>query len=538
MKFNFLKNIPLPVPFVHVGILYLVASLTSCGESINLEQSDKKVEETDITITATLPQLNDVIQDFPEITWKENASISIFDYIKNNNVFNSSQVTPSQTAVFSGKAIDSESYHAYYPYESSMAFKYSLIPFDIPMFQSQSVYGTIDMLGPLYASFGNGETDIKFNTISTIVSFVMPQDCQGIRSICIKDNGGVPITGSFNFNVKKQSCDITESSVNKAVLFGPFESGKRYFVNVASVENLFKSGLSIEFNDNKAETSTVVFETVEILQDKKYLDLGEIQFGDFAPKFSVEDLKLPGKKGVCAKTMMSKVVAQKPYWNYTWKKEFYPDQPKNVEFIPMTWGGFNPNDVIPYIQRLVDEGKISKVLAFNEPDKKDQSNMTVDRVLELWPYLEALGIPIGSPAPAQHPVTSSWFKTFMEKAVNMGYRVDFVCVHDYGGGSVQSFKDKMSSIHTKYNRPILVTEFAVADWNASKPEDNKHSLQKVKSFMQGALNWMESTEYILGYAWFSFGVDQAAGTTSALFDKSNNLTELGEYYSNFKPNKQ
>ena len=82
MKFNFLKNIPLPVPFVHVGILYLMASLTSCGESINLEQSDKKVEETDITITATLPQLNDVIQDFQEITWKENASISIFDYIK------------------------------------------------------------------------------------------------------------------------------------------------------------------------------------------------------------------------------------------------------------------------------------------------------------------------------------------------------------------------------------------------------------------------------------------------------------------------
>ena len=71
------------------------------------------------------------------------------------------------------------------------------------------------------------------------------------------------------------------------MLFGPFESGKRYFVNVASVENLFKSGLSIEFNDNKAETSTVVFETVEILQDKKYLDLGEIHFGDFAPKFSV-----------------------------------------------------------------------------------------------------------------------------------------------------------------------------------------------------------------------------------------------------------
>ena len=537
MKFNFLKNIPLPVPFVHVGILYLMASLTSCGESINLEQSDKKVEETDITITATLPQLNDVIQDFQEITWKENASISIFDYIKNNNVFNSSQVTPSQTAVFSGKAIDSESYHAYYPYESSMAFKYSLIPFDIPMFQSQSVYGTIDMLGPLYASFGNGETDIKFNTISTIVSFVMPQDCQGIRSVCIKDNGGVPITGSFNFNVKKQSCDITESSVNKAVLFGPFESGKRYFVNVASVENLFKSGLSIEFNDNKAETSTVVFETVEILQDKKYLDLGEIHFGDFAPKFSVEDLKLPGKKGVCAKTMMSKVVAQKPYWNYTWKKEFYPDQPKNVEFIPMTWGGFNPNDVIPYIQRLVDEGKISKVLAFNEPDTKDQSNMTVDRAIELWPYLEALGIPIGSPSMATSP-TGKWMTDFMKRAKGLGYRIDFICVHDYTSAcNVSNLKRKIDNTYNAYEKPILLTEFAIADRTTTTIEGNSWKPEQILKYMKSALDYLENADNVLGYAWFSFGIKEAQGWPSALFDESNNLTELGEYYSNFKPNK-
>lgn len=525
------------LPVVRAGILCWLVSLTSCGESIFIEHYDKKIGETEIKITATLPQFNDVVEGFPEIVWKENASIGIFDYIKKNNEFTSSQVTPSQSAEFQGKAIDSELYHVYYPYESSMILKYSLIPFNIPMFQSQSVYGTIDMLGPLYASFGKDDTEIKFNTISTIVSFVMPQDCQNIRSICIKDNGGVPITGDFNFSVKNLSCDITENSVNKVALLGPFESGKRYSVYVASVENLFKSGLSIEFNDDKAETSTVVFETVEILQDKKYIDLGELQFGDFVPKFSVDDLKLPGKKGVCAKTMMSKVVAQQPYWNYTWKTEYYPDQPENVEFIPMTWGGFNPNDAIPYIQKLIDDGKVSKVLAFNEPDKKDQSNMTVDRVLELWPYLEALGVPIGSPATAQHPVTSTWFKTFMQKVDEMGYRVDFVCVHDYGGGNVTSFKNKMISIHTTYDRPILVTEFAVADWTASSPDKNKHTLEKVKTFMKGALDWMESTDYMLGYAWFSFGVDQAAGTTSALFDQSNNLTELGEYYSNYKPNK-
>lgn len=537
MKFNFLKNINLSVPVVHVGISFWVMSLTSCGESIIVEQSEKKVEETDITITATLPQFNDVIEGFPEITWKENASISVFDYIKNNNVFNSSQVTPSQSAEFLGKAVDSEIYIMFYPYESSMVFKYSLIPFEIPMFQSQSVMGTIDMLGPLYASFSKGETEIKFNPISTIVSFVMPQNCQNIRSICIKDNGGVPITGDFNFNVKSKSCDITEGSVNKVVLFGPFEPGKRYFVNVASVDNLFKSGLSIEFNDNKAETSNCCFETVEILQDKKYLDLGEIQFGDFAPKFSVMDLKLPGKKGVCAKTMMSKVVVQKPYWNYTWKKEYYPDQPKNVEFIPMTWGGFNPNDVIPYIQKLVDDGKVSKVLAFNEPDTKDQSNMTVERALELWPYLEVLGVPIGSPAMATSP-TGKWMTDFMNGVKKSGYRVDFICVHDYTSAcNVNNLKKKIDNTYKVYNKPILLTEFAIADRTTTTIEGNKWKPDQILKYMQGALDYLEEEDNVLGYAWFSFGIKEAQGWPSALFDQSNNLTELGEYYSNYKPNK-
>ena len=37
-------------------------------------------------------------------------------------------------------------------------------------------------------------------------------------------------------------------------------------------------------------------------------------------------------------------------------------------------------------------------------------------------------------------------------------------------------------------------------------------------------------ELNIGYAWFSFGIDEAVGTSSALFDHKGNLTTLGRFY--------
>jgi len=48
--------------------------------------------------------------------------------------------------------------------------------------------------------------------------------------------------------------------------------------------------------------------------------------------------------------------------------------------------------------------------------------------------------------------------------------------------------------------------------------------------MKDVLPWMESQNWIAGYAWFSFGVNEAVGTSSALFDLKGNLTVLGQFY--------
>ena len=88
-----------------------------------------------------------------------------------------------------------------------------------------------------------------------------------------------------------------------------------------------------------------------------------------------------------------------------------------------------------------------------------------------------------------------------------------------------------SQVYEAYDRrSLLISEFAVADWGAKSVEGNAHSTESVLKFMKDVLPWMESQNWIAGYAWFSFGVNEAVGTSSALFDLKGNLTVLGQFY--------
>lgn len=259
-------------------------------------------------------------------------------------------------------------------------------------------------------------------------------------------------------------------------------------------------------------------------------------------EFTEEQLKLPRKKGACFTLRennrvqnMGRVATLRADWNYSWGPDRIDEQLDYVEFVPMAWGGFDPNVFVPKIQEQINAGHTKRILGFNEPDGVKQANMSVERAIELWPALMSLKIPLGSPAVVDAE-NGEWIEQFMAEVENKGYRVDYLCVHNYGGGNAEVFKQKMTNIYNKYKRPLLITEFAVADWNAQTPEQNKHSKEKVLNFMKEVLPWLEETEFIYGYAWFSFGPNDAAGCTSALFDENNNLTELGKFYSEFPNN--
>jgi len=94
----------------------------------------------------------------------------------------------------------------------------------------------------------------------------------------------------------------------------------------------------------------------------------------------------------------------------------------------------------------------------------------------------------------------------------------------------------VKEIHELYNLPIWITEFAVADWEATSVETNKHTPEQVLAFMKAVLPKLDQLEYVERYAWFSGQTDNKALAPSALFDADDNLTPLGEYYASHKPN--
>lgn len=265
--------------------------------------------------------------------------------------------------------------------------------------------------------------------------------------------------------------------------------------------------------------------------------------------------QFPGKKGICFTLReegkkgswsqnLPKIKAVNSYWNYSWGTNRVEAQPDGMEFIPMTWGAWGKeglkkalqNDVVPQIQ----SGKAKRLLGFNEPDKKEQANMPYTEALKYWPMLEDLGIPLCSPACANplsdiddstQGVRGTWMRDFMREADKRNYRIDYIGVHWYGGPSPRSFKERMIQVYEAYDRrPLLISEFAVADWGAKSVKGNTHSQESVLKFMKDVLPWMESQNWIAGYAWFSFEMNEAVGTSSALFDLEGNLTTLGRFY--------
>jgi hypothetical protein len=215
-------------------------------------------------------------------------------------------------------------------------------------------------------------------------------------------------------------------------------------------------------------------------------------------------------------------------WFYSWGANKPKGVPADVDFIPMIWGYWGDLAGIAKAGAAAKEAGIRELLGFNEPDQHNQSNLSVEKVLGLWPELMKTGLRLGSPG-CVHP-DREWMKAFMEGVKKQKLRVDYVCVHSYGGTDANAFLNRLESIHKLYDRPLWITEFACGDWEAKSVAENRHKPEAVLKFMKQVLPKLEKCSYVERYAWFPAGTDSASLGTSALFDKAGALTPLGKYY--------
>ncbi|BCX47245.1 glycosyl hydrolase [Haloferula helveola] len=203
------------------------------------------------------------------------------------------------------------------------------------------------------------------------------------------------------------------------------------------------------------------------------------------------------------------------HWYYNWTPN---REAGNPEFVPMIKGSWNVNGGT--FNKIKGYPGITHLLGYNEPERKDQANMPMEKALELWPQLvqlaEAKNLKLGSPAPSSDDGGMRYLDEFMKQAKRKKLRVDFVAVHWYRSRDPDAFEDFVKDLAKKYRLPIWITEFN--GW--SGPEDENYD------FLKDALRFLERDRKVERYAYFEPG----AGKPHSLLKPDGSLTRMGELY--------
>ena len=224
---------------------------------------------------------------------------------------------------------------------------------------------------------------------------------------------------------------------------------------------------------------------------------------------------MPSKKGFVHKSM-ALIAALDVSWFWTWSAAPPPDAPPGLDFVPCKWSAG---------ARSAIAGRWPVVLGFNEPDCERQANVDARAAAASWQQLVARhGARVGSPQTARNPLApGSWLRQFLQH----GGSFDILCVHRYAGPDAGKFLRWLDELFAEFQRPIWVTEFAVARWRGG---GGPHGLESVKQFMREACAGMDARPHVERYCWKTRGTDCGVMGTSALAHGDGSLTELGLLY--------
>ena len=206
-------------------------------------------------------------------------------------------------------------------------------------------------------------------------------------------------------------------------------------------------------------------------------------------------------------------------WNYDWGAG--PVSTLNREYVPMrhnkNWAPFSS---------INNKSGSTHLLGFNEPERDDQADMTVEEALDLWPRLMESGLRLGSPAPSDGGL--NWLYSFMDQANALGYRVDFVAMHWYlGGKTVQEYYNRLRDVHERTGGlPIWITE-----WNNGANWTNNccgvPTLAEQEAWVRDAIFMLDTTSFVERYAFYEW----VGSTRTLITDYSTpSFNPAGEVY--------
>lgn len=231
-------------------------------------------------------------------------------------------------------------------------------------------------------------------------------------------------------------------------------------------------------------------------------------------------------------------------WVYNWGPNAPANLPDNVVFNPMQWGDFNwtynsgsgPIWQRTSLWRKRADGML--VMGFNEPDRTDQSDITVAEAINFWPQLMALNQPLVGPSPADN---GAWLTAFTSNATALGLRWDYTAIHSYPGpgGNSDGLINDIQRYFNDSGLPVWLTEFSFVDWAGTQSWSEEDCYQTLAEFLWRA----ENLTALRKYALFVFTADannpQPANSWTSYtpaprsnsYDTAGNLTAFGKLYA-------
>lgn len=253
----------------------------------------------------------------------------------------------------------------------------------------------------------------------------------------------------------------------------------------------------------------------------------------------------PSKKGWCSAGggWKNELDLTRSTWYYSWSadKATFPD----YEYVPIRQSYSWPSWLL--INEMEDA---THILGYNEPDRPDQANMTVERAIEGWPSYMNSGLRIGVPAVASN---TTWLRNFISECESRNYRIDYVPIHAYwdlrGDDGYASAEKWASTLKSWYEaggqRPLWITEWNNgANWTGGNfPGDQEQQQQKNAEDLKRILHVLDTCSYVERYSIYNWVEDKRALVMG--YDESGNwlaegtidqqLTAAGKVYMENQP---
>lgn len=235
---------------------------------------------------------------------------------------------------------------------------------------------------------------------------------------------------------------------------------------------------------------------------------------------AVFDWSWPSKRGWCSsgRNAYNEIDLTESTWWYSWSA----DRPAfaNQEYVPIKQNGGWPST-----EAILSRKNVTHLLGFNEPDRSDQANATVQQAIDGWETLMSTGLRLGSPAIADN---FNWLYEFMDECDKRNYRVDFVAIHAYWGGSggaynvltngqvdVKKWYNKLKEVHDRTGRPLWITEWNNgANWtNNGEPywsTDPGQQLLQNEEIIREIIHMLDTCSFVERYSLYNWVSDRKA----------------------------